>query len=198
MKFKFILILITILSTNLFSQDISFNKNSLKTGINYAFFGAGDIIGIAFYSDYTYNINKYLGISPKISFGDGYRSNLEETLNYTLKETGHISIKSLSISSKYIPFPFKFKRLSCEMGLHISIFNKTSGTYFSNFLYETSNTTFNNYSEFQFGFIGSLKLNIIEKENFFMGVNLELLTQLYERYLEATSYQYGIYCGIRF
>jgi len=190
MKCKLLILTLLSISLNTFGQNLDTTRNYVKTGINYAFFGSGDVSGTALYAEYTHYINKYFGITPKVNFGNAYRKNTD----FYEVEINQVTIKSVSLSANYKPMPLRFSNLSFGFGGLISVFDNT---YIFKTFSAPENISVQSYSEIQFGLLGSLKLDVIEEERFNIGLNAELLTTFYGKYLEATSYQYGAYFAFK-
>ena len=171
-------------------------KQTLQIGLNSAFFGSGDMTGIGLNVEYNYPINKYFSLSPRIMSAN---ANGISNRSYSKSVFNHTSLFGISLSGKITPFPNNFKRLKVDLG---GLFQKLTYTWgdidTSNYygIYSTNNTSYN--EENLFGFIGSISYDLIDTKNIVSGFRFDLLTSLYEGYLECDGFQTGIYFGIKF
>ena len=169
-------------------------RNAIRIGINRAFFGSGDVVGPAFYAEYSYQLNPYFSLAPRILSGfanqgaDDYRNYLN-----------HISSLATNVSVRITPLPRYLPWFAFDIGGLYHRFVQTSGNAAGHSgpqlqaAYEVTNS-----SENLWGFIGAVNLDFAHQEKFTFGSRLELLTSLSEGYLNADSYQLGFYYGRKF
>ena len=166
-------------------------RNSVRIGINRAFFGSGDVIGPTFYAEYSYQLNPYLSVAPRLQSGFANRR-----LDYYLN---HISSFAANVSARITPLPRYLPWVSVDIGGLYHRFVQTSGNSAGwsgqgfQIAYEVTND-----SENLWGFIGAVNIDFARQETFTFGTRLELLTSLMGGYLNADSYQLGLYYGRRF
>ncbi|MCJ7447199.1 MAG: hypothetical protein MUO72_05885 [Bacteroidales bacterium] len=191
MKNATLLIGLFLLYGSLYGQDNINTKNSARFGINRAFFGAGDVIGPGIYGEYSYSLNDYFALTPRIMIAYGNR-----------KGDGHYSHASsfgTSLSIRITPLPRLLSRLKFDFGGLYHRFIDTYGNigqkdqygqYFSTYTYY--------YVENLFGLIGSLNINVIESKKAEIGLRFDTLTSFTEGYFNCDSWQTGVYVGLKF
>lgn len=122
MKRILALILVLILNAGLIkSQVIEYKKHSFKFGYGLAFQGSGDMTAPIMDFEYTYRFNEFVGISPRIMFGNG-KGRADLSGNY---RTSNISTYDLSLT--LFPFPKSFDRLSLDLGFSYREVNGSMG-----------------------------------------------------------------------
>ncbi len=183
---KFIFLLFTVFSSfNVFAQEPDpTTLNSARFGTNFAFFGAGDLYGVAIYGEYVVRLNKVLSISPRISSGFASRADFDQLTSFAT---------SVSLGVQ----PFRNKSLQIDVG---GLYHKVINTYgslgeFQYWQYEIERGYHSN--ENLFGFLGSISGNVYSNKKLEVGIRFDLFTSFYEGYLEADSWQIGTYIGFK-
>lgn len=179
---RFLLFLIVFFPALAYAQ-LNAPRNEIRVGINRAFFGWGDVVGPALYAEYSYRINPYLSVAPRLISGMAVR---EEQNQYD-----HISSFGANVSVRITPLPRLLYFLSVDVGGLYHRFASTYGSINST----TPDGASNDYSEHRqnnlWGFVGAVNANFVNQETYTLGARLELLTSLSEGYLNADSYQWG-------
>ncbi|MGB3585691.1 MAG: hypothetical protein WBA23_04075 [Tunicatimonas sp.] len=189
---KWIITLISgALVTMSYAQEIN-HQNTLRLGLNRAFFGSGDIIGPALYVEYSRELNSFLAITPRIM--SAYANRNDDNL------ISHASDFGTSVSLRITPFPYNgFRRIKVDIGGLYHRFIQSYGSVGSVDIYDTVIMSDSNYRKDDlFGFIGSVNISILDNDRFDLGGRLDLLTSLDEGYLNADSFQYGLFFGVKF
>lgn len=199
-KLLFVLLIFIGIDGN--SQEFT-RKQTLSFGTNYSFyfeepfagidiFSFADINGPSIYGEYTFSINNKLAVSPRISAGYA-------KLNNPMVEMSLLSSFTLSATIDYCPFPNSFKNLKFNIGGLYHKINQVSS-------YSLSENSYNGffgyswtYDSNKWGLLGSVKVDIIDKEIMNFGVRYDLLSAFTKRNLfEFNSWQIGTYIGIKF
>jgi len=196
MKTKTLILIFLLFGLILNAQDDISTKQSLRVGLNTAFFGSGDMTGLGLNIEYNYAINKYLSIAPR--FMSANANGISDYPSFT-NDFHQISSFGFSLSGKITPFPNNFKRLNIDLGGLYHKFTETWGDIGSKDEYDTYSTNNTSYYEDNlFGFLGSLSFNVIDSKKVASGLRFDLLTSLYEGYLECDGFETGIYFGLKF
>ena len=193
---RFSLIVLFTISLGIVSAQASQDsKNMLRTGLNGAFFGSGDVLGISISTEYVYQINDFLGFTPRIMIAN---ANNMFNVDNVFYEYHQITSLGASLSLRITPFPDLFHRLKFDLGGLYQRFIKSWGQLGSIDMYGTydSNTTYYS-SDNLYGLLGSVNLNLIETTRIESGLRFELLTSFYKGSLECDGVQSGLYLGIK-
>ncbi len=184
-----LLFLIVFLPAGAYAQSTD-PRNEIRVGINRAFFGSGDVVGPALYAEYSYRVNPYLSVAPRLISGTAAR---ERPDLYD-----HASSFAANVSARITPSPRVLSFLSLDVGGLYHRFASTYGSINST----TPDGISNDYSEHRqqnlWGFVGAVNTELVHQEAFTLGARLELLTSLSGGYLSADSYQIGIFYSRRF
>ncbi|MEN8229343.1 MAG: hypothetical protein ABFS38_14385 [Bacteroidota bacterium] len=192
---KFSLIVIFTISFGIVSAQMSQDsRDMIRIGLNGAFFGSGDVLGISTSIEYVHQINDFLDITPRFMIAN---ANNMYNMN-TFYEYHQITSLGASLSLRITPFPDLFHRLKFDIGGLYQRFIKSwgqlgsidmYGTYYSNATYYSSDNLY--------GLLGSVNLNLIETTRIESGLRFELLTSFYKGSLECDGVQSGLYLGIK-
>ena len=167
------------------------SSQAIRIGANRAFFGTGDVVGPAFYAEYAYSFNPYVALAPRVISGFAHRQ--DRTI------FNHISSFAVNLSVRISPLPRYLPGWSIDIGGLYHRFTNTSGNVFQiSGTSQPASGDANHYRENLWGFVGAINGDIIHREKFSLGARLELLTSLAEGYLNADSYQWGVYYSRRF
>lgn len=171
-------------SLNLYGQQNSGKQNSARFGSSFAFFGAGDLYGISIYGEYVCRLSKVLSVSPRIMSGFASRADFD-----------HLSSFAGSVSLGINPFPRKSFKIDVG-GLYHKVINSYGSL--GDMQYGQSEIISGYHSnENLLGFIGSLSGNLYSNKKMELGARFDLLTSLTEGYLNADSWQIGLYIGLK-
>lgn len=193
MKTRFVF-LFTLLSFFANSQT----KNELSVGIGPSFFGWGDVTGVALTASYAYNFNDYLGFEPRIISSSGWRqenisynSGEYYTYGYNYDNTGYFAFAG---SLVFIPFKTKGDFLKLKSGvLAGKMAHSYGGKRFGAYPME--------YSDFgktvNYGLIHTINFRLVEKENFFFGSELSMLTSFYKGYYNCDGFILNFMGGVK-
>jgi hypothetical protein len=180
---KTLLFLIVILFSGYVQAQDQFPKHVLRTGLSRAFFTSGDFGGWSVYGEYTYNLNPYLGLTPRILSGNAVRTSDMYSEQY------HRSTFVSSLALTVTPLPKAFRWVKFDIGLAYG-----TNTYLN--AQEISFTHY--YVERDFGVCSSLKVNFIDNANFEFGTRMDMVTALVMNGLEARAWHFGLYFGKKF
>lgn len=175
------------------------NKNELSIGVGPTFFGWGDNLGIALTSTYNYQFAKHFGIEPRIISGSAWDSedisyhNGDEIVNgYNFSQNSYFG---LAASFVYTPF--------AEKG---SFFKLKSGFLWGNMAHSNGGNRYgsqpwgegNFAKESLVGLIHTINFRILNKEKFFVGTELSMLTSFSEGYYNCNGFVWNFMGGIKF
>ena len=185
MKKIFIILSIIILSM---STTIAQNRNSLRIGVNGAFWGSGDAIGKVIYGEYERTLNSYFSVVPRMSIG--YANEQLEWYSSLL------SSYTASLSLRATPFQAsELSRLKLDAGLLYQSTVKLGINYSSHPSINIVGVDDDIYN--LFGFLFGLNINIIQTERHVLGVRGEMLTNI-DGGFHCDGLQFGVYYGVRF
>lgn len=175
----------------LYAQDVN-PLNSLRVGVNRAFFGAGDITGPALYVEYSRELLPFLAVTPRIMSAYGNSRN-----DYFVNQASDFGT---SLSLRFTPFPNRgLRRVKFDVGGLYHRFIQSYGSVLSPDEYGLIATENSFYRrEDLVGFIGSINVSALDNHRFDLGARLDLLTSLSGGYLNADSFQTGLYFGMKF
>lgn len=191
MKRFSLLVAFLIIGCVVYGQTDHSTKNSIRIGINRAFFGSGDIIGPSISAEYSYSINNYLAITPRMMSGSAHK--FYENYFFQASSFG------TSLSVKVTPLPYSFERLKFDVGLLYHRFIHFWGEIDHTSSYGSYISTEANYSINDLkGFIGSIQFNLIDRNKMESGLRFDMLTSLSDGYFNCDSWQIGFFVGIKF
>ena len=186
-RLPFILLLLT--QTIVCAQSAE-PSNAVRVGINRAFFGSGDVVGPALYAEYSYQLNPYLGIAPRLISGVASR--------VLPSHFDHVSSFAANLSVRVTPLPNYLRWFSIDIGGLYHRFTNTYGNTGPPFNGQPTSEDAYHYTENLWGFVGAINTDFVNRETFTLGARLELLTSLSEGYLNADSWQIGLYYSRKF
>ncbi len=172
------------------SAQLTAPRNEIRVGINRAFFGSGDVVGPSLYAEYSYRLNPYLSVAPRLLGGMAAR---EQRHLYD-----HVSSFVTNVSARITPLPRFLYFFSVDVGGLYHRFASTYGSVGQTNLDGSSNDYSEHRQENLWGFVGAVNTNFVNQESYTLGARLELLTSLSGGYLSADSYQWGVYYARRF
>ncbi len=187
--------LLLAISSALFAQ----NKNEISVGVGPSFFGWGDIYGAALTATYNYQFAKHFGIEPRLissaawklhdtsnNSGTGYSSGIE------YNQTGYFGAAA---SLVYTPFVVKGSFLKLKSGFLIGTMAHSNGANLTGSYPAV-------YSDFAkdnlFGLIHTVHFRILNKEKFFVGTELSMLTSFSEGAYNCDGFIWNFIGGIKF
>ena len=166
-------------------------QHAVRIGINRAFFGSGDVVGPALYAEYSYQFNAYLGIAPRVISGFANRQDD--------RRFDHISSFAANISARISPLPRYLPGWTIDLG---GLYHHFANTYGDIVGPPSSGPSAvsdaYHRQENLWGFVGAMNVDVVHQEKYSLGARLELLTSLSEGYLNADSYQIGLYYSRKF
>lgn len=187
--------LFLVMSSILFAQ----NKQELSIGIGPSFFGWGDIRGVALTSSFNYQFAKHFGIEPRIISSSGSRyeeisyyngSEIVDGFNYS--QTGYWGLAG---SLVYSPFADRGSFFKLKSGF---LWGKMTHSYGGNRYGLQSWSEGNFAKEFLTGLIHTVQFRIINKEKFFAGTEISMLTSFSESYYNCDGFIWNFMAGLKF
>ena len=162
------------------------NQHAVRVGINRAFFGTGDVVGPAMYAEYSYQVSPYVAIAPRILSGMASRQ--------TQNNFDQISSFAANVSVRITPLPQYVKWFSLDVG---GLYHRFANTYGNTFGTFGSAEAFHNRDHL-WGGIAAVNTDWVHQENFTVGSRLEMLTSFGGGFINADSFQIGVYYSRRF
>lgn len=188
---KLIPVILLLMLSMLLTAQQQTPKGAVTTGVNYAFFGSGDVTGPCLVADYSYDINKYLALTPGVRVASVTRNS---DGNYS-----HLSSLALNLSLTFTPLPELFDNLMLEAG---GLFHRQVNNYGNCVEDETDGYYTSDETHFSverlWGLVFSIKLNIIDNQRFVAGCRGDMLTSFLDNYYNCDGLQGGIYIGVKF
>ncbi len=189
MKTLLLIGLFLVTHSTFYGQDQS-RQGVLNAGLNGSFFGSGDVIGLSLCTNYDFNVNKFIAISPRITLG---ATSSADEFNYD-----NSSSFTLSTGLLFTPLPNRFSNLKFEVGGLYHKFSKAYGRIEAATSYGTYTSISSEfYIENLWGLIGSIRVNIADNENFIAGLRGDMLTSFTEGYYNCDSIQFGFFFGLK-
>lgn len=109
------------------AQD--FKKHTFKIGYGYFFQGSGDQTAPALDIAYQYRFNKYLGIEPRVMFGNG-KSTAEKNGAYRMS-----NVSTYDLTLAITPFPEKLDLITLNVGAsYRQVYGITGNGYTTNYI----------------------------------------------------------------
>ena len=172
------------------------NQNSLRVGLNGAFWGAGDVTGLVFYAEYERTLTPYFALVPRLS--SGYSSEHVKGTKEYWSEWSYSSILSThtaSLSLRTTPFQ-KMSWLKLDAGFLYQHTIISSINFYPDPTIGVAGVTA--WDDHLFGILFAVNANIIETERHVFGLRGEMLTYFDAGSFECSGFQFGIYYGVRF
>lgn len=183
------------ISSFLFAQT----KNELSVGVGPTFFGWGDVTGVSLTATYNYQFSKHFGFEPRLISSTArryeemsYFNGTQTITGYNFSQTGYYGVAG---SIVYTPFANKGKFFKLKSGF---LAGKMAHSYggVSNGIPQTE------YVDFEVeplaGLIHTVHFRILNKEKFFIGTELSMLTSFSEGYYNCDGFVWNFMGGIKF
>jgi len=195
-KMKIIAALILVITSSFLNAQ---TKQEISVGIGPSFFGWGDVLGVAVTTTYNYQFAKHFGIEPRLIISSGwknedisYNTGEHYTYGYEYSQTGYFGAAA---SLVYTPFTGKGNFLKLKSGFLMGSMAHSHGT-------KVTGAYPMDYSEFGkenlFGLIHTIHFRILNKEKFFVGTELSILTSFSEGYYNCDGFVWNFMGGIKF
>ncbi|MDO8952835.1 MAG: hypothetical protein Q7U86_09435 [Draconibacterium sp.] len=171
-------------------------KQEISVGMGPSFFGWGDMLGVAITASYQYQFNTHFGIEPRLISSSAWR--MENNPygaagnGYNFDQTGYFG---MAASFVYTPFKGSGSFLKIKSGF---LAGKMAHSYggMSNGIPQTEYVDFG--TETLLGLIHTVNFRIIDKEKFFAGTELSMLTSFSEGYYNCDGFVWNFMAGIKF
>lgn len=171
-------------------------KHEISVGAGPSFFGWGDMLGVALTATYQYQFNNHFGIEPRLISSSAWRTENNPYgsagSGFNFDQTGYLG---MAASFVYTPFNGKGSFLKLKSGF---LAGKMAHSYggMSNGIPQTE------YVDFEVepltGLIHTVHLRILNKEKFFVGTELSMLTSFSEGYYNCDGFVWNFMGGIKF
>ena len=181
-------------------QEERSSNHTIRIGINAKFYNDYysnlSFHGPSFYTEYSYMINDYFGIAPRVSY-EYYRK--KELIGFGFEMLSYYSSNTFSSSLKIHPFAKSFDRVSIDLGLlyqHsiITSIYKGSQDVSTDGFVNPSWTYINDF----WGILSSASFDIIDLQKINLGLRVDLLSQFKKGDLFIETWQLGTYIGVKF
>ena len=157
-------------------------KNSLRVGVNAAFWETCDMTGAVVYAEYERELTSFMAVVPRISIGSANKQN--QWVNTLL------SSRTVSASLRFRPFPWKvFDRLKLDVGF-LYQHNVQSNMY-----YGMSDSYWNDHL---FGMLFAINIDLLQTDRHVLGIRGEMLSDMGHSYFNIDGPHVGVYYGIKF
>jgi hypothetical protein len=179
-------------SSFLFAQT----KHEISAGVGPSFFGWGDILGVTLTATYEYQFSDHFGIEPRLISSSAWRSENNPYgsagVGYNFDQTGYFGVAT---SVVYTPFKGRASFLKLKSGF---LAGKMAHSYggLSNGIPSTE------YVDFEIapltGFIHTVNLRFLNKEKFFVGTELSMLTSFSDGAYNCDGFVWNFMGGVKF
>jgi opacity protein-like surface antigen len=192
-KMKSILAFILLITSSFLTAQ---TKQELSVGIGPSFFGWGDITGAALTATYNYQFAKHFGIEPRLISSSAWRTENNPYgaagSGYNFDQTGYFG---MAASFVYTPFKERGSFLKIKSGF---LAGKMAHSYggMSNGIPQTEYVDFSN--ETLLGLIHTVHFRILNREKFFFGTEISMLTSFSEGYYNCDGFVWNFMGGIKF
>jgi hypothetical protein len=174
-------------------------KQEITVGVGPTFFGWGDVTDVSLTATYNYQFAKHFGIEPRFICSSGwykydvsYNTGVHYTYGYEYGQTGYYGE---AVSLVYTPFAVKGSFFKLKSGLLAGSIAHSYGTKVTG-AYPMEYTGFE--QEYLYGLIHTIHFRILNKEKFFTGTELSMLTSFSEGYYNCDGFVWNFMAGIRF
>lgn len=174
-------------------------QQEISVGVGPSFFGSGDVIGVGLTATYNYQFAKHFGIEPRLISSSGwkkedvaYNTGVHYTYGYEYSQTGYLGAAA---SLVYTPFAVKGSFFKLKSGFLMGTMAHSSGTL-RNGGYPYTYVNFG--KENLFGLIHTVHFRILNKEKFFVGTELSMLTSFSEGYYNCDGFIWNFMGGLKF
>ncbi len=177
-----------------FAQD----KNEISIGIGPSFFGWGDVQAVSLTATYSVKLNNHLGFEPRLISSSGWRqenisynSGDDYTYGYNYDITGYFGFAG---SLVYTPFRGKGDFFKLKSGF---LFGKMAHSYggIRRGGYSSTDASFG--KEFNKGLIHTIHFRLLNREKFFLGTELSMLTSFWHGYYNCDGFIWNFMAGIK-
>ena len=163
-------------------------KNSLRVGVNAAFWETCDMTGAVVYAEYERELTSFMAVVPRISIGSANKQN--QWVNTLL------SSRTVSASLRFRPFPWKvFDRLKLDVGFLYQHTATSDIGYSSDPSYLATSLDYR--TDDLFGLLFAVNINVLQIGRHRLGLRGEMLTSFGESFM-CDGMQCGIYYGVSF
>lgn len=174
-------------------------KHEISAGAGLSFFGWGDIGGIALTSTYNYQFSKHFGVEPRFICSTGwykndvsYNTGEHYTSGYEYGQTGYYGE---AVSLVYTPFAVKGSFFKLKSGFLAGSITHSHGTKVTG-AYPMEYSDFG--QQYLYGLIHTVNFRILNKEKFFLGTELSMLTSFSEGAYNCDGFIWNFMGGIKF
>lgn len=173
------------ISSTLFAQT----KHEISVGAGPSFFGWGDIYGAALTATYNYQFTKHFGIEPRLISSLAWKSQDEMNDSYMVGyQLGYFGVAT---SMVYTPFNVGGSLFKLKSGFLLGgMVHSNNGVF--------STEEFGYGHEILFGLLHTVHFRIIDKEKFFFGTELSMLTSFSEGFYNCDGFVWNFMGGIKF
>jgi len=195
-KMKSILAFILLITSSFLQAQ---TKQEISVGAGPSFFGWGDVTGVALTATYNYQFAKHFGIEPRIissagwSYEDISYHNGDEIVNgFNFSQTGYFGLAG---SLVYNPFVGNGNFFKLKSGFLLgTMAHSNGGNRYGSQPWGEGNFA----KESLGGLIHTIHFRILNKEKFFVGTELSMLTSFSEGYYNCDGFVWNFMGGIKF
>ncbi|HSO89063.1 MAG TPA: hypothetical protein VLQ91_21100 [Draconibacterium sp.] len=174
-------------------------KQEISVGVGPSFFGWGDVPGVALTGTYNFQFSKHFGFEPRLitsvawSYEDISYHNGDEIVNgFNFSQTGYFGMAG---SLVYTPFQGKGNFFKLKSGfLWGKMAHSNGGNRYGSQPWGEGNFA----KESLAGLIHTIHFRILNKERFFIGTELSMLTSFSEGYYNCDGFVWNFMGGIKF
>ena len=193
---KTILAFILLISSSFLNAQ---TKQEFSVGVGPSFFGWGDVTGVSLTATYNYQFTKHFGFEPGLISSTGwnkedisYNTGKHYTYGYEYSQTGYLGAAA---SLVFTPFAVKGSFLKLKSGFLMGTIAHSHGT-------KVTGAYPMEYSEFGkenlFGLIHTVQVRILNKDKFFVGTELSMLTSFSVGFYNCDGFVLNFMGGIKF
>jgi len=171
-------------------------KHEISAGVGPSFFGWGDNLGVTLTATYQYQFSNHFGIEPRLISSSAWRTENNPYgaagSGYNFDQTGYFG---MAASVVYTPFKRRGSFLKIKSGL---LAGKMAHSYggMSNGIPQTEYVDFG--TETLLGLTHTVNLRILNREKFFVGTELSMLTSFSEGYYNCDGFVWNFMGGVKF
>lgn len=174
------------------------NPKEISIGIGPSFFGWGDVSAAALTATYSYQFSRHLAVEPRLISSSGWRQSsnsfnsgehFTQSSHYGL--TGYLAGAA---SLVYTPFAGWADFLNLKSGLLLGTMAHSYGNQQTG-AYPSSHSDFG--KELNFGLIHTIDFRLLDREKFFVGTEVSMLTSFSDGYYNCDGFVWNFMAGIK-
>ena len=173
--------------------SVAQSNKEASIGFGPSFFGWGDVTAVAMTSTYSLPISKHFDFEPRVILSTGWNYSGQDIT--TWNSYGQTSYLAAATSIVYTPFSGWGDFFKLKSGFLIGKMAHSYGNQqFGEYSYSDSNFD----TSLDIGLIHTINFRLLDKEQFFVGTEISMLTSFSEGYYNCDGFIWNFMVGYKF